>query len=198
MYGKDIENIIKNINDIYNTAVSCMQTVAGACGGSVRTQSSHAGEGYGSCYPSEISVSMPNISTITSIWGKQTWYTKLKKIQSEMYTNSNEFNNSIGSPWTEVDNLKKVLDMVSSRNYGSYSRDIAGIGLMLSQVTAACVDAKWAIITYNVYIQRGFDTIFNGSPSVTFKTGLNKTSMGNINQNIDENINIKKKQVSPY
>ena len=59
-------------------------------------------------------------------------------------------------------------------------------------------DAKWAMLTYHDYIQRGFDAKFNDKrPSIAFKQANKKDeSIGNIRQDFEENVNIPKKHIN--
>ena len=105
-----------------------------------------------------------------------------------------------------VTSLTKLNESITLlENYSSshsqlnwLSEKSALLGL-LNTILALSVDAKWALITYHDYIQRGYDNKYNNNtPSVTFNDGVGKKSIGNIDQKFDENVHIPQPSVDPF
>lgn len=96
---------------------------------------------------------------------------KLEKIERDNYEQVESFNNEIGSPWTEMYELEeKIIEM---EEYANDYPNLQWLGekhtlLGLMQVVLSyCIDAKWALIHYQDYVQRGYDYQFNeGIPSI--------------------------------
>lgn len=126
---------------------------------------------------------------------------KLDGLESGLYTESTTFNNSYGSPWTEIQKLQSALTAVKSFGSGDLrfvGEKAALIGL-LSMAMAYAVDAKCAVITYHDYIQRGYDAKYNDKePSITFKRPNKKDTIGNIDQDFEENVNVERPTYDPF
>ena len=71
---------------------------------------------------------------------------------------------------------------------------------LLNTVLSLTIDAKWALITYNDYTQRGFDNLYNNNESsITFTNDVKGTQTnGNIAQKIDNNVSVKEESIDPY
>jgi hypothetical protein len=129
---------------------------------------------------------------------------QMKTLGSQMYVSEPEgFNNSYGSPWKEINRLSSILTSVETyANAHSTMKHVgekAGLIGLMSMAASACVDAKWALITYNDYVQRGFDTKYNNNtPSITFARTKNRRTTGNITQPISENVHIADESTDPY
>lgn len=124
---------------------------------------------------------------------------KMNALASELYTSPTSFNNSYGSPWTELNNLKAAVIDASSHDTVNFMGDrLCLLGYMQVALSRA-IDAKWAIVVYHDYIQRGFDNKFNNNePSIKFSAGINRESIGNLKQEYDENVNIPKESIDPF
>lgn len=96
---------------------------------------------------------------------------RMKKVEDDNYEKVGSFNNEIGSPWDEMYDLEeKILELEA---YADDYPHLQWIGekhtlLSLMQVVLSyCIDAKWAMIHFQDYIQRGYDYQFNeGIPSI--------------------------------
>jgi len=114
---------------------------------------------------------------------------KMHHIESNQYTDRNTFNNSYGSPYEEVDQLKMNIDNLEA--YANEYPDLQWIGekqslLHLIQVVLTMsVNAKWSIITYQDWMQGAYDQQFNDNvPSLTWDSFASATgkTIGNVNQ----------------
>ena len=102
----------------------------------------------------------------TSYKAFQSFYLKAKAIEKTMFMNKRLVNNTIGSPWTEFEdlntlmlNLKTFAVKYSSIKYLNENRALLTIlQLILSHV----IDCKWALISYHDILSRGFEKVFNG------------------------------------
>lgn len=128
---------------------------------------------------------------------------KMNELNDGLYTSSESFNNSYGSPWKELNLLQKSVKDIKDR--ADIYKDILTLEEKLSLLhlmhisLSRSVDAKWAMIYYHDYIQRGYDNKFNGNiPSITFASGSDKETTGNLNQQFDENVHIPEKNIDPY
>ena len=129
---------------------------------------------------------------------------KMKDMDKKMFVDKSEFNNSIGSPWTEFEKLQEAIkDM--DRYYANHSAlnyigQKSAMCSLCNAVLSCAIDAKWSLIIYHDYVQRGFDNLYNNNvPSITFTDGLNNhQTTGNVDQNIDNNVGIKKESIDPY
>lgn len=214
MMGKDCEKIISSINAIVNAAAEAIEDISKLnCPPIlVKADHTHADEGKGECSKTQFiekerktSMSGP-LSKVTSvIEGLSDYLSKLDSLEEGLYTDTKNFNNSIGSPWTEITSLRKAIDNVTDYKGEDYTGDRTTVVGLLNIIMIRAVDAKWAIISYHDYIQRGFDNIFNdNNPSITFKKNYQideldvRETIGQRNQAIDENVHIKKKNRDPF
>lgn len=128
---------------------------------------------------------------------------KMANLASNLYSDVSSFNNSAGSPWIEISNLNSACSNLQSfvstnGNFVYVSQKVALMSLLNSVMTLA-VDAKWAIITYHDYVQRGYDCVYNGNtPSVTTKRTINEYTTGNLKQTIANNVNIAEESIDPF
>jgi hypothetical protein len=117
---------------------------------------------------------------------------KMKTIEAKMYINIKKFHTGYGSPWKEIYILKEKIDDLNI--YASSFPTLQWLGekhsmLNLMQIVLSyTIDAKFAIMTYHDWIQRGYDHIFNGNkPSITWDN-LDDVTIGNRQQNYGENV----------
>ncbi len=115
-------------------------------------------------------------------------YKKMQHVDELNFTDKSNFNNSIGSPWTEFENLMNILN------------NITDIQSMIPMIYTCIIDFKWALITYHDYVQRAFDNIYNDNvPSITFTNDSRGTqSTGNVSQKISNNVSVKDADITPY
>lgn len=207
MMGKDVERILVGINAVKDAATSSINSLSNTISYRIISDAQHGGMSSGPCYPEEkavpslaISFVKPIRSAMSSIASDQI---KMNKLSSGLYTSINSFNNGYGSPWTELNKLETAI--VTAENFAASHPTIEWIGEkagllgILNTILSLSIDSKWALIIYHDYIQRGYDNIFNNNtPSITFASGINKDSTGNVNQDFDENVNIKPQSVNPF
>ena len=153
------------------------------------------------CIPKEkpVSVDDPIKSIKTKYNSLKSDIDKIIKMGSSLYVKKEEFNNSIGSPFKEFKQLQDVVEDVIeySDNNSPYKwlSQKASMLALLNTIIHYCNDCKYAITIYSDYVQRGYDHKYNDdTPSLTWKYSLDDNTMGNLFQDYDENVNIKKKK----
>lgn len=193
MMGKDVERILSEIDTVKDASFKMINSLVGI-----------------SCYnamsdPIEVTTSSytdPVISAMRSMKGD---CTNMGSLKSNLYVGSGSFNNSSGSPWTELSNLQKAVDDVQSFA-SSHNPFMVLLGEKLSlmgliqRVYSTAVDARWAICIYHDYVQRGYDHEFNGNiPSITFAgSSKGEPSTGNIPHEYEDNVHIPKPSIDPF
>ena len=127
---------------------------------------------------------------------------RMRQIENRHFEDANNWNNGYGSPWTEIYDLQSKIDQIEE--YGNTYPELQWIGekhtlLSLMQLVYTCtIDAKYAIITYQDYIQRAYDNQFNrNDPSIKWEHFEHDTTIGNLNQNISENVRIRNQNNDP-
>lgn len=194
--GKDCERILSSINKIKDIISSSITNISNAANYRINSEGEHNEQ------EREHEVDTSFISSIESEFDSFSIdMEKMKSLESNMYTNSTNFNNSYGSPWKELHVLENSIKTIINFDT-SGTKFIGGkitlLGIMNIALSAA-VDAKWALTIYHDYIQRGFDAKYNSkTPSVVFKKANKEDSIGNVNQNFTENVNIPAKSIDPY
>lgn len=206
MMGGDVERMTSGLDGIISAVSQAIISFAESPCYRIKSKEQHAGLGTGVCFPLEeeqpvggdpMSGVSSAMSSMSSDCGK------MSSLEGGLFTDSKGFNNSIGSPWSE---LSRLQDLVSSGTaYAGahapfkFMGEKAGMLSILNAIMSAAVDAKWALITYNDYVQRGYDCNYNDKkPSITMKTGLDKTTNGNLKQKYDENVNIPTPSIDPF
>jgi hypothetical protein len=135
------------------------------------------------------------INPIISI-GDEMWEDgkKMQKIEKEMYTEKETFNNTYGSPYQEIYILKEKLDEL--KQYASDYPNLQWLGekqsllSLMNMVLTFTVDAKWACTINHDFIQRGYDSEFNdNNPSITLEDFKGET-IGNVEQYIPDKVNL--------
>ena len=204
MMGKDVEKIIQYIEEIKSGAITAINQLANSTAYQMKSRATHGGLSTASCTPEEREVSASSsIGHISTPMGKLEEYCdSMDTLEKKHYINSDEFNNCIGSPWGELKKLRAAVSMAEtySANSMDYIGEKAGMLSVLCMVYTTATDAKWAIIYYHDYIQRGFDHVFNkDEPSITYNNGLeDEQTTGNVTQKYDENVNIPVPSIDPY
>ena len=124
---------------------------------------------------------------------------KVMGMETKMFGKSSEFNNSIGSPWNEFRKFNELYTRINSIIAPTYKGGRSGLMALLSMLYASIVDCKWALTYYNDYIQRGYDNLYNGNiPSITVNRNKGKKTTGNVDQEVDNNVSVPKKSITPY
>ena len=111
----------------------------------------------------------------------------IQKIEGKLYVKATNLHNSYGSPYTEIYNLKKKIDLCE--NYANQHPRLQWLGEkhalinFMQMVLTISIDAKFAVITYQDYLQRGYDSNINGKKSsITWDDFNDGKSNGNIKQ----------------
>ena len=204
MMGKDVEKMIQYIEEIKSGAIFAINQLAQDSAYQIKSRATHGGLSTASCTPEEKEVSgNSGIGHISTPMGKLEEYcSHMDTLEQEHYIESNQFNNCIGSPWSELKKLQAVVSMAEaySANSMNYIGEKAGMLSVLCMVYTTATDTKWAMIYYHDYIQRGFDHLFNkDEPSITYNNGLeDEQTTGNVTQEFKENVNIPVPSIDPY
>ena len=203
MMGKDCERMLSEIIIVKDAITNAIKGLSGSSSYRIITKGSHGEHSTDMTTYEDENIDITSyVTMVTNAYESfKDDNIKMNSLESNMYTDVNNFNNSYGSPWKELHTLEESINNIIDLDLsnGKYmGGKIALLGLM--NVALSCViDAKWALITYHDYIQRGFDSKFNGNiPSVTFKKANNQESTGNISQTFDENVNIPEESIDPY
>lgn len=214
MMGKDCERIASSIDKMIDAASEAIEAIAKLNTPPIKVKAdhTHSDEGAGPASrtffiekesPSSMQGPLSKVSSILT--GLSEDLGKLGVLKKGLYTDTKSFNNSIGSPWTEIERLKSFIEKVASYSGEDYVGDRSIVIALLSSVVSSAVDAKWALILYSDYIQRGFDHKFNDNePSITFDKNYQRDELdvrktiGNRNQPIDENVHIKQGNYDPF
>ena len=127
---------------------------------------------------------------------------KMQEIANNMYTDTETFNNSYGSPWKEINMLKEKIDKLEE--YSTSHATLQWLGekhalISLMQILLPyAVDAKWAITHYQDYMQRAYDHQFNDKKSsITWEDSEKGATIGNKDQATDS-VNVERKTDDPY
>lgn len=128
---------------------------------------------------------------------------KMQQISDNMYTDTETFNNSYGSPWKEINMLKEKIDKLEE--YSNDHSTLQWIGekhsliSLIQLIVSYSIDAKWAITHYQDYMQRAYDHQFNdNSASITWEDMENGATTGNRNQNTPGSVNVDRDSDDPY
>ena len=215
MMGKDCERILSNINMLKDTLSTQISLLTNTITGQMKIE--YKG---GNIHGSAEDVSFDQIYDVQEVENKTQTSSfiypilkiydklkpdidKMKALEDDMYTPSNTFNNSYGSPWKELKMMNESL--IKIREFGVTNSEIGFNGQKMVLITlmntaaAYVVDTKWAMTYYHDYIQRGYDYKYNAmKPSVTFKKGVSSRSIGNVNQSYTENVNIPNASIAPF
>ena len=75
-------------------------------------------------------------------------FTKMSKLKGDLYTDSSTFNNSCGSPWNELDNMKSAVEAVIEATNGdiTYPSQILVLMPMINVAISSAIDAKSSLI----------------------------------------------------
>ncbi len=118
-----------------------------------------------------VSVEIPQVHTIANVSKLQPIKAefdaiigKTKIIDKNIYVKNTEMHNCIGSPYTELYRLQEALNDVISftRSPGLMGEHVAACveaGRLLNRAIFLIVDAKWAVIHYGDYYERGWNFI---------------------------------------
>ena len=194
MMGKDCERILSSINTIKDSIESAIKSVGESASYQITTVGVHGEEEEPNEFDASVISSVGNMINIM-----QTDISKMQSLENGLYTATTSFNNSCGSPWKELNAFKESLNDLSNVEKIEYLGDRIKALSLLQIALGRAIDARWAIIYYHDYIQRGYDHKFNNNdPSIKFKAGLHRETIGNVSQYYNTNVNIKPKSNDPY
>lgn len=122
---------------------------------------------------------------------------KISTMGDNLYTDTDTFNNSIGSPYKEIDSLKNVINKAntyaSKNSPFKYVSQKSSMLSLLNTIIEYCNDTKFSLMINHQYIQQGFDHNYNNDePSITWRYSIDDDTIGNLTQEYDENVNIHK------
>lgn len=191
MLGKDCERIISNIDAIKSAIEQAILAVGSSAAYQITTEGVHG----------EQEIPNPASGILDSVAGMagqiSADVSKMSQLGNGLYTSTDTFNNSAGSPFTEISALSDALSSLTASI--TWLGDRTNALAQLQVAYGRAIDAKWAIIYYHDYIQRGYDHKYNdNNPSITFKAGLHRDTIGNVSQEYNTNVNIKEKSIDPY
>lgn len=198
MMGKDVERILSGINSVKDITTSCIILLSDSMAYqmSINTDTSDEHE-----VPIDSNEFIEPIKEVLEVISGD--LSSMESLSNGLYTSITEFNNGYGSPWTEISKLKSSIE--TAEKFGSshpilkWVSDKSALLGLLNVILASSIDSKWALITYHDYIQRGYDNKFNGNePSIKFTSGIGKETIGNINHEYHENVNIKVPSIDPF
>ena len=201
MYGADVEQLISGADGVKEAIMQAIISLAGVSNYAINSLEYHGGISTSRCTPVEVSVPASiggGVSDSISAMGSQ--MSRLDGLSSNMYTSAGSFTNSIGSPWKEINQLKTAVNAVSSYGTLNYVGSKAGMLALLNMALTCAIDAKQAITTYQDWVQRGMDHMYNGNtPSITHvNTVEGDRSMGMVKQDYSDNVNIPQKSIDPF
>lgn len=196
MFGGDVERIVAGIDATKNAAAAAIVALANATGYQLET------------YPDHKETEVPDGSPMSGVNGAFGSISgdvgKMNSIKSSLYTGYKSFNNSVGSPWDELDKLQQAINNGNAYEGAhapfNYVGEKAGMLAELNMIMSAAVDAKWALVIYHDYIQRAYDYKYNGKePSIVFDREIGgKKTLGNVDQEYEDNVHLPKQNNDPF
>lgn len=193
MMGPDCERITAAIDAVKNALIAGLNSLSNTAAYRITTTGEH-GE-------SENAHSASGFMTnaVGAMAGLTPDIVKMDNLAAGHFTSVNSWNNSVGSPWSELDALGQAVTAAAAADSVTYlGHYVKLMGLMHIAVERA-IDAKYAMIQYNDYVQRGYDNVYNGNrPSITTATQLGEATTGNITHDYSENVHIPKPSYDPW
>lgn len=112
---------------------------------------------------------------------------RIRVIDRKLYTSKENVHNSIGSPYTELydlnDKLKNLQRWCGDHTELQWIGEKHALLNMMQLVVQATINAKYAVIIYHDYLQRGYDYCHNDNKqSVSWDDFENGRSTGNVSQ----------------
>lgn len=126
---------------------------------------------------------------------------KMNSLNDDLYTSSSSFNNSHGSPWSEFNRMIQACnDTIPYMGNLGYIGEKSALADISAHAMQRSIDAKYAIIIYHDYLQRGFDKNYHDNqPSITTKKNVNdQQTFGNVKQQYNDNVNLKEPSIDPF
>lgn len=168
MYGADIERMLRELDHVKDIAlydiISGLETLTELIPGT-----------WGVPMPYDISmISLAMIPVLQDI-------NKMRSMQRSVYSGSGNFNNSIASPWVELNTVER--QWMTTLNYynthgpegDSFANDGEKVGMMghLNAFITTLCDAKYPLMIFHHTIQQGWDHMHGNTPSITWADDLN-------------------------
>ena len=222
MYSNDIEELLTNITTLRDTIIDQILELSKKIRYRIYNEEHvhamnnpvYVGNGYGlglgtteifQTRESEVGPDYNTLEASTYINPVQDAYENVEEdelnlgsIENELFKDKSEITNSYGSPWTEYDNLDKVMeeilnfkDQYSTMRYINEKRTLMDL---FQLAVTCCNDCKNSILYYYNILTAGYDDIFNdGEESIQheFNTIENKENKKGSNF-------FKKKEEDPY
>jgi len=193
--GSDCEKTLGGISSIKNALIAGIHALAGATSYQITTTGTHG----------ELEVPVPvaassftsgAISAMGSISGE---LSKIKSMGQTLYADIESFNNSYGSPWKELDDMQAAINALSGYGTLNFVGEKAALLADMNAALSEVIDARHVFIIYQDYIQRGFDNLYNANkPSITFQKDNEKETIGNVDQEYEENVKIPIPSYDPF
>lgn len=204
--GKDCERILSGISEIKDNLALSIRNLANTMTEPIETTGPHNPleiEHKGEEISQMISAMVLINEASTALSSMQGDIDKMGSLKGTLYTDASSFNNGYGSPWTELTKMKEAVEVAkefaSNNPMLKYVNPKAAMLGLLNLAYSACVDARWALIVYHDYIQRGYDSVYNGNkPSITFDEANGGKGTGNVDQDYSENVNTSRPSYDPF
>ena len=209
MYGKDIERMLSEVETVKKTTLDCINDFASR----TAYQLTHYGPHDAvlipwspPCYPIELEYPVGPIMPAIDAAMAPLYIDmgKMDALKGLVYCGSGSFNNSISSPWTELEELKKAVNNADIY-HGiyvpfNYLGEKTGMLAHLNAIYTAVCDCKAPLMIFHNTIQQGWDHNFNGnSPSISWNDDLNgRKTIGLGTQTYGGQVGIPGKSKNPY
>lgn len=189
MMGNDVERILSGIDAVKDTASKSIDSLSNITAYKITTPEHTDEKEVPQAAASFVEPIVSCMNAMNSDCGK------MDSLKSNMYTSASSFNNSYGSPWEELTCLqnavKSASNFANAHSVLKYVGEKAALLGLINKVLSTAIDARWALMHFHDYVQRGFDCEYNGkNPSVTFVGGDGKPTTGNLTHKYDENVRI--------
>ena len=163
MFGSSVEQLLSGINNIKDQALDAMVALASGTGYQLTHKSGHAGCGSGTCISTEVPVPYGSASSETegALNGISENISKMKSFGDNLYVDPKKYNNSYGSPFSEIEQMKKAVQAAVSYNSNhapfSWIGEKAAMLSLLAMVIGMASDCKQSLTTFQDSAQRAFD-----------------------------------------
>lgn len=192
MMGPDCEKLLNGITDVEKAIISAISVLSNSMNRINVHDVSH----------DEILVSMASpVSGISSAFNSmKVQCEQAQSLGNKLFTDVSSFNNSAGSPWTEIDNMMNGINMILSYKQSlKYIGEKSAMMGLLNMGLSLCVDTKYALLLYHDYLQRGYDYEYHDKTQQVVHKGINgKYTTGNIDQDFGENVNTPRPSYDPF
>lgn len=193
MMGKDCERIVSGLTAVIDSLCAGIEALAPACSYQLNTTGTHG----------EAEIPNPASGFVASAVGAMGSMSgdvgKMASLGSSLYTSASSFNNSYGSPWTEMNRLEHAIAALPPADSLTWRGDRTRLLCLMTVALNRAIDAKWAVVIYHDYLQRGYDNQYNGNePSITLQETIDKEGIGIVPQDYGENVNMPPPITDPF